>query len=641
MSKWGKYKKHYRKEWESEDALKAWIAPVLQDPSKARCKYYKSEIRAQLRDLKDHAETKRHKANCLPNVNTSIKSFARPTTSSDGEICNDQKRREIRVATYVACHTSINALDDLSDILEEEFGKFRMHRTKCTAMIKSVLAPHFRDELKSDIGESPFSLYLDETTDITVIKLLCICVKYRSIKHGKFISTYLGLVELSAANARAITDAILAFLETYGLNINNMVGIATDGASVMVGKHHSVFTLLKELLPDLKLIRCVCHSLDIVAKKAMDHLPSNVDFMIRETFNWFSHSAKRQSEYKLLFETLNDGLCPLKLLSPCTTRWLGVADSIDRVLQQKDALKLHFGVTAGAEHCYTARLLSEMYSDQANVLYMQFLRPILGDIKAVNKIFQLETGDSLGVFRDLERLYLSTLKRVAKPSVFRMNSDCQLKDLDLAASSVYLSAEDADLGTTFQEELRACSLAPEARQTISARCFAFIRELLVQYQSRLADSLDMLRKMELLSPKSVISTMDRPRVRELPMEFFRCSIDTLDSQWRNVSSAGFYGDQPIDVFWMQVEAFKDAGGNACFKDLALGAIRLLSLPISNAHVERAFSQVALLKDSTQNRMGLSLLSSLMEVRAGLSRNGWTSATFRPPKQFRLNYSMYE
>lgn len=319
-----------------------------------------------------------------------------------------------------------------------------------------------------------------------------------------------------------------------------------------------------------------------------------------------------------------------------------MADSIERVLQQKDALKLHFDVAAGAEHCYTARLLSEMYSDQANILYMQFLRPILLEIKRVNKIFQLETGDSLGVFRDLERLYLSTLKRVAKPSVFRMNSDRQLRDLDLTASSVYLSVEDADLGTTFHEGLNASTLAPEAKHTISARCFAFVRELLVQYQTRLTDSLDMLRKMELLSPKSVISTVDRPRVRELPMEFFRCSIDTLDSQWRNVSSAGFC-DQPIDVFWMQVEAFQDAGGNACFKDLALGAIRMLSLPISNAHVERAFSQVALLKDNTRNRMGLSLLSSLMEVRAGLSRNGWTSATFRPPKQLleRLNSLMYE
>ncbi|CAL8373211.1 unnamed protein product [Arctogadus glacialis] len=71
-----------------------------------------------------------------------------------------------------------------------------------------------------------------------------------------------------------------------------MVGIATDGASVMVGKNHSVFTLLKQKQPSLQLIRCICHSLDIVAHKAMQLLPSNLDFMIRETYNWFAHPAK-------------------------------------------------------------------------------------------------------------------------------------------------------------------------------------------------------------------------------------------------------------------------------------------------------------------------------------------------------------
>ena len=91
-----------------------------------------------------------------------------------------------------------------------------------------------------------------------------------------------------------------------------------------------------------------------------------------------------------------------------------------------------------------------------------------------------------------------------------------------------------------------------------------------------------------------------------------------------------------------MEAFKDAGGNQCFQDLALGAIKLLSLPISNAHVERAFSQVTLLKDDTRNRMGLALLSALMDVRTGLSRNGWTSATFQPSRQLLGNFdsSMY-
>lgn len=145
-----------------------------------------------------------------------------------------------------------------------------------------------------------------------------------------------------------------------------------------------------------------------------------------------------------------------------------------------------------------------------------------------------------------------------------------------------------------------------------------------------------------MSPASVMSTINRPRVQDLPIEFFSCQLDALETQWRNVGSAGFPHDKSIDAFWLEVEAFKDAGGNQCFKDVALGAIRLLTLPISNAHVERAFSQVTLLKDDTRNRMGLPLLSALMDVRSGLTRNGLTSATFHPPRQLLESFdsSMY-
>ncbi|KAL0153997.1 hypothetical protein M9458_050699, partial [Cirrhinus mrigala] len=301
-----------------------------------------TEIRAQLNDLKEHGATKKHKSRCVP----SVKSFAVPRGSAAGQktIQDDQKRCELRIATYVACHTSVNAVDDLSDIIQDEVGAFKMHRTKCTAVIKSVLAPHFREELREDIGESPYSLYLDETTDISVNKLLCICVKYRSVKHRKFVSTYLGLVELLDCNANGISDAVVAFLREYGLDIKNLVGIATDGASVMVGKNHSVFTLLKELQPSLQLIRCVCHSLDIVANKAMQLLPSSMEYMIRETYNWFAHSAKRQGDYKAVYETLNDGGCPLKFISPSSTRWLVISDCIERILDQEDALKIHFSL---------------------------------------------------------------------------------------------------------------------------------------------------------------------------------------------------------------------------------------------------------------------------------------------------------
>ena len=344
-----------------------------------------------------------------------------------------------------------------------------------------------------------------------------------------------------------------------------------------------------------------------------------------------------------MYETLYDGDTPLKFISPSKTRWLVLSDCIDRIVQQEDALKLHFSLVSTAEHCYSARLLNEMYSDPQNILYMHFLRPILAEIKTVNKYFQLETGDSLGVFRDLDLLYMSTLRRVVKPSALRMNEKRPL-ELDLQSSAIYLSPNDADLGTTFEQMMERSKLPGNVKDIIYSRCFDFLKELLVQYQMRLPASMEMLRKLELFCPKTVMSTTttDRPRVKDLPTEFFTCSLDTLERQWRNVASAGFSSDQAVDKFWLEIEAFKDAGGNQCFQDLAQGVIKLLTLPISNAHVERAFSQVALIKDDTRNRMGLPLLTSIMHVRSGLSRTGLTSGTFKPPRRLlgRFNSSMY-
>ena len=123
--------------------------------------------------------------------------------------------------------------------------------------------------------------------------------------------------------------------------------------------------------------------------------------------------------------------------------------------------------------------------------------------------------------------------------------------------------------------------------------------------------MEMLHKLELFCLTLVMSTLNRPGVTVLSDEFLSCSVDTLESQWRNIASAGFSSDQAIDAFWLEVEAFQDAGGNQHFKDLALGVIRLLTLPISNAHDERVFSWVMLLKDDTRNCMGFRLFSSLM------------------------------
>jgi len=191
------------------------------------------------------------------------------------------------------------------------------------------------------------------------------------------------------------------------------------------------------------------------------------------------------------------------------------------------------------------------------------------EIKAVNKCFQLETGNTLGVFRDLERLYMTTVRRILKPSVLRNHN--QLRELDLTQSGIFLSPLDADLGTTFMDKLEESRLAPDMKGRIASRCMDFLKELVKQYQLRLPASMEFLRKLELIC-QNLLSTINRPGVKDLPADLFSCPIDTLETQWRNVTTAGFSDDQDIDKFWLEVEAFKDAGGHKCFQELAQGAI---------------------------------------------------------------------
>lgn len=99
--------------------------------------------------------------------------------------------------------------------------------------------------------------------------------------------------------------------------------------------------------------------------------------------------------------------------------------------------------------------------------------------------------------------------------------------------------------------------------------------------------MEILRKLELLCPKSVISTLNRPGVKDLPADPFSYPINTLESQWRNVTSAGFSDDQDIDKFWLEVEAFKDAGGHKCFKEFAqdtIGVSKLYMYYVCNIYV---------------------------------------------------------
>mgnify|MGYP007063931905 CR=1 FL=1 len=85
-------------------------------------------------------------------------------------------------------------------------------------------------------------------------------------------------------------------------------------------------------LPLLIIVRYVCHSLQLgMSHETEDTLPRNIDFMVRETYNWFAHSTKRQKAYKNIYMTINSEV-PHKILKVCDTSWISQEPAIRRIL---------------------------------------------------------------------------------------------------------------------------------------------------------------------------------------------------------------------------------------------------------------------------------------------------------------------
>lgn len=217
------YPQKFRDEWLMESSFKSWLLKIENNTTKCRCRFCKTEINAKHFDLVQHAKSKKHQeASRAFSTSRSMTSFVQQnslkTAAAEGAL-----------ALFISVHCSILSCDHLGTLCKKQFqesdaGKnIKIHRTKCTTVITNVLAPHFQANLRKSIGKQSFSLLIDESTDISVLKFLGITIMYFDLKVGKIVSTYLALVEMEACDADSILKALYNTIEKKGLDITKMV----------------------------------------------------------------------------------------------------------------------------------------------------------------------------------------------------------------------------------------------------------------------------------------------------------------------------------------------------------------------------------------------------------------------------------
>ncbi|CAG9822073.1 unnamed protein product [Phaedon cochleariae] len=207
-----------------------WLVDLGANSEEAFCEICQSQIRAHKTDLIRHTKSKLH-------LNASSKINVRPgnqITKHMKVVSSGAKVMDLMIEAHIACHSSITSVDHLEDLLE-------------------------------DVSDAKYSPIVDESTDVTTKKYLCLCIRYFSAKQCDVKTDFLVQLEVEKVTAEQLYLTLTKYLKTSKPDVENLVGLGTYGANNLCERNNSLFTLLRADSPNLQIVKCIYHSLNAVS----------------------------------------------------------------------------------------------------------------------------------------------------------------------------------------------------------------------------------------------------------------------------------------------------------------------------------------------------------------------------------------
>lgn len=187
------------------------------------------------------------------------------------------------------------------------------------------------------------------------------------------------------------------------------------------------------------------------------------------------------------------------------------------------------------------------------------------------------------------------------------------------------------LGFSFEMACQNNNLSVNQKECVKARCFSFLKKLLKELLQRLPSNLNIFKNIQLFSVNNCLKP-NKDCITPVAAEFYKepATITKIEFQWNNLTNIHWQNTHNTEAFWSEVFQYRDASNNNPFEELCNLALYILTLPHSNAHVERVFSAMALVKCKLRNRMCLSTLDNILRIRFGLRRNNVCCQNYEIP-----------
>ena len=541
---------------------------------------------------------------------------------------------EVYFATFVAEHNlPFTASDHFSKLCKVMFPdseiakKFSSGRTKTTALVKHALAPAFNDNVIETCQSSPFSVLCDGGNDQIDRKCFAILVHYWYQSQRQAVTRFLALPVCNIATAEALFESLSNEIESRGISWSNMIGYASDSASVMVGVRNSVLSRIRSKQPNIFSLGCLCHLAALCAAAALKKLPVSIDELLIDIYYHFKHSSKRYSEFSAIREEFSD-IAPLRILKHCTTWWLSLERCVKRLLDQWPALHAYFDKEGESNRNARLQRIAKHLKNPEVKLLCHFVSYALKGFSRFSLAFQTHASRIGTLQSDVLNVLKSFLSNFIDPSVLRQCSNrTALNYRDLNAQ---LNDSELTIGTSTRMLLRG-ELEDEVVGTvIETRFYRTVRTFYEAAVCKIIDKFpfndDIFKKLLMLYPRNRFMT-DRADVLDLARRFMSFSQDDMDLltmeclDYRSCTDDELptfnpQRDAAIDNFWADIGDIKTVTDleTLRFEKLSQLMKALLLLPHSNADPERLFSTVRKIYTELRRQMDPSTLSFLLSVK---------------------------
>ena len=247
---------------------------------------------------------------------------------------------------------------------------------------------------------------VDEATNVSVVEQLISFIQFANPETGApevhFLSIQNVLENSTSANAATIVKLIREELSKDGLEINKLSSLASDGASVMTGSRNGMAAKLRETVPTLINIHCICHRLALACNDANDNLTpiSQVETVLRQLWSFFENSTARSAVYVQISSEMKElesmpekskVKLATKVQKACRTRWLSLDKSVESVCRNLPALlkTLRWYQNKDSNPTAIGLLKKLKKSDFIGVLYI--LKGVLLVLSTLSKVFQKDS----------------------------------------------------------------------------------------------------------------------------------------------------------------------------------------------------------------------------------------------------------